>query len=130
MPLTDDVAEAIDTIRSSFEQSTVAVEEDGQGGAWVVVNPVPTGPSYVQDSTWIAFQVPFLSPTVDVYPHFVRPDLTRRDGAALDEGFQLLSWGPRAEPAIQVSRRNNSHNPNVDTATFKLLKVLEWVSSR
>jgi hypothetical protein len=130
MNLTEDVATAIADIRATFHMATVAVEEDGQGGAWVVVDPVPSGSSYLQPTTWIGFQIGYLSPATDVYPLFVRPDLARRDGAALGESFSTGVWGPRAEPAVQVSRRNNRHDPNIDTPVMKVLKVIDWVGSR
>lgn len=131
MSFTGDVAEAIEVIRTTFADASVAVEEDGLGGAWVVVDPVPAGPSYSQETTWIGFQIQYLSPTTDVYPHFVRGDLVRKDGSDLGASFQRVpSWGPHGVPAVQVSRANRHHNPNVDTPVVKLLKVIEWVQSR
>ncbi len=131
MSLTEDVAEAITLIKTTFADASVTVEEDGLGGAWVVVDPVPAGPSYKQETTWIGFQIQYLSPTTDVYPHFVRADLEHKDGSPLGESFQNIpSWGPHLEAAVQVSRANRRHNPNVDTPVVKLLKVIEWVQSR
>jgi len=130
MTLTAEASEAIAEIRTTFSDASVTVEEDGQGGAWVVVDPVRPGASFAQETTWIGFQITYLSPTIDVYPHFVRPDLSRVDGGPLGQVFQQLSWGPRAEPAFQVSRRNNHHNPNVDTPVVKLLKVLDWMGEQ
>lgn len=130
MSLTEDVSAAIAEIRATFTLASVTVEEDGQGGAWVVVDPVPSGASYLQPTTWIRFHIDYLSPATDVYPHFVRPDLIRRDGADLGESFATVQWGQRGETAVQVSRRNNRHDPNVDTPVVKLLKVIEWIQSR
>jgi len=130
MSVTEDVASSIAEIIATFHMAKVTVEEDGQGGAWVVIDPVPTGSSYLQPTTWIRFHIDFLSPATDVYPHFVRPDLARRDGAGLGESFAVTPWGQSGEMAVQVSRRNNRHDPNVDTPVVKLLKVIEWIQSR
>lgn len=90
-----------------------------------MVGVIPLGPPYAQADTWIGFQITFQYPYADVYPHFTRPDLTRLDGRALGEGFGTAQF--RNQPAIQISRRSNKLNPATDTATLKLLKVLQWL---
>lgn len=129
-PVTAAVTEAIDEIRETFAEATVAVDPDGSGGAWVVIDAVPLGPVYAQDNTWIAFQITFPYPEADVYPLFVRADLSRADGAALGAGFQAVKWGPKGDPGVQLSRRSNRLNPAVDTAATKALKVVKWLKEQ
>ena len=128
MPLKEEVAEAIAEIEATFHDSKVDVREEDQGGAFVVVDPVDPGAVYEQGETWIGFQITFQYPFADVYPHFVRGDLRRTDGAGLVEGMSPAQWEQRA--AIQVSRRSNHLDPATDTAAIKLLKVLEWLRTR
>jgi hypothetical protein len=127
MALTPDVAEAIEEIRSSFGFAHLDVREDSEGGAFVFVNPVDPGPRFTQRETWIGFRITFQYPYSDVYPHFVRGDLARADGEALGEGFAATTFENR--PAVQISRRSNHLNPEVDTAAIKLWKVLAWLQS-
>ncbi|MFG1930734.1 hypothetical protein ACGFK1_08750 [Mycobacterium sp. NPDC048908] len=129
-PVTATITEAIEEVRETFTEATVTVDSDGNGGAWVVIDSVPLGPVYVQDSSWIAFQITFPYPEADVYPHFVRPDLSRADGAALGAGFSVAKWGLSGDPGIQLSRRSNRLNPAVDTAATKVLKVLKWLNEQ
>ncbi len=125
------VTEAIDEIRSSFPHATVTVDGDGAGGVWVRVDSVPLGPTYMQDSTSIGFQITFAYPDADVYPHFVRPDLSRADGAALGAGFSVCNWGPGGNrPGVQLSRRSTRLDPAVDTAAIKAIKVLKWLDEQ
>jgi hypothetical protein len=49
-PVTQPVTGAINEIRETFAEATVTVDSDGNGGAWVVIDSVPLGPVYVQDS--------------------------------------------------------------------------------
>lgn len=126
--MTPEVAEAVDEIRSSFQESAVDVREDGEGGAVVFVEPVDPGPQYQQRSTWVGFRITFQYPYSDVYPHFVRGDLARVDGAPLGEGTSVTSFEGR--PSVQLSRRSNRLNPETDTAVIKLHKVLAWLRSR
>jgi hypothetical protein len=128
MALKEEVAEAIAEIEATFPDSKVDVREEDQGGAFVVVDPVDPGGVYEQRETWIGFQITFQYPFADVYPHFVRGDLRRADGAGLVEGMSPAQWEERA--AIQVSRRSNHLDPTTDTAAIKLLKVLEWLRTR
>ena len=129
-PLSPIIGEAVEQIRHSFAESAVTVEGDGMGGAWVVVDPVPLGPTYAQDDSWIAFLITFAYPDADVYPHFIRPDLSRVDGAPLGAGFSQTIWGLSGDRGLQVSRRSNRLNPAVDTAATKLLKVLKWLNDQ
>jgi hypothetical protein len=129
-PITGPIAEAIEEIRETFAESTVTVEGDGSGGAWVVIDPVPLSEIFVQDSTWVAFQITFPYPDADVYPHFVWPDLRRTDGTALGAGFTVSQWGPTGDPGMQLSRRSNRLDPAIDTAATKALKVLKWLNEQ
>lgn len=128
--LTPEVASAIEEIKVSFEDAVVEFHEDGSGGAWVIVEPVDPGPTYLQRSTWIGFQITFPYPASDVYPHFIRPDLSRVDGQPLGEATSESKFGFDGRKAIQLSRRSNRLNPTIDTAELKLRKVLEWLASR
>lgn len=124
-----EVATAIEEIRATFADHPVLVREDGEGGAFVIVEGVDPGPRYVQRETWIGFRITFQYPYADVYPHYVRGDLVRVDNKSLGEGT-----GPNhnfeGRAAVQVSRRSNHLNPATDTAVRKLMKVLEWLRAR
>ena len=126
MALTDEVGQAIQEIRLAHPEAELVVIEDGNGGANVIVDAVSLGDRYVPSETWIGFHITFQYPNADVYPHFVRGDLKRADGSPLGVGMaQNQTWQGR--PAVQVSRRSNRLDPNVQTAEIKLEKVLEWI---
>lgn len=123
------VAEAIEETRATFETSRVTVKEDGEGGAYVRIDPVDPGAPYTQRETWIGFRITAQYPYADVYPIFVRNDLSRADGAALGEGMAPNNSFD-GQAAVQVSRRSNHLNPATDTAVIKVLKVLDWMARR
>jgi hypothetical protein len=125
-----DVLTAIEELREVFPDATITAVEDSDGGAHVTVEPVDPGEQYVQRETWVKFHITFQYPYSDVYPHFIRPDLARKDGKALGEAMTVGQFGDGIGQAIQISRRSNSLNPNVDTAALKLVKVLDWLRSR
>jgi hypothetical protein len=83
MPSSPEVATAIEEIKRAFPACVVEVTDDGQGGAFVCVSPIDPGDAYTQTETWVGFQITFQYPYSDVYPHFVRGDLARSDGAGL-----------------------------------------------
>jgi hypothetical protein len=126
--MTPAVAEAVEEIKAAHPGATVAVREDGDGGVFMTLEPVDPGPAYTQPETWIGFQITFQYPYADVYPHFVRADLARRDGQPLGEAMSPSSF--EARPAIQISRKSNRLNPATDTAAVKLMKVLQWLRNR
>ena len=121
------VAQAIEEIRRTFEGCGVESEEDGSGGAFVVVTGIRLGCPYAQAEIWIGFQITFQYPYADVYPHFTNAELARLNGGGLGNGFGLGSF--RGRPAMQISRRSNRLNPQTDTAALKLLKVVRWMKN-
>lgn len=127
--MTPAVAEAIEEIRVTFEVATVTVKDDGEGGTYVRIDPVDPGAPYAQRETWIGFRITAQYPYADVYPLFVRHDLSRVNGQALGEGMAPNNSFD-GQPAVQVSRRSNHLNPATDTAALKVLKVLRWMASR
>ena len=125
--LTPEVRQAIDEIAAAFPDAAVSVDADGEGGAYVFVRDVALAPIYRQRETWIGFHITYTYPAADVYPHFVREDLSRADGTPLGGGMSSPS-SFRDCPAIQLSRRSNRLNPATDTAVLKLQKVLQWLN--
>jgi hypothetical protein len=121
------VASAINQVARAFPDSRTTYREDGQGGAFVLVDEVDLGPAFTPRTSWVGFAISSLYPRADVYPHFVRPDLVRADGAALtvplNPGQTLPGFD---QPATMVSRRSNRWDPARDTAALKLHRVLLW----
>lgn len=125
--MTPEVATAVNEITAAFPDATIEVKEEGDAVV-VLLDPVDPGAPYVQRTTWIGFRIGFQYPYADVYPHFVRGDLARVDGAALGEGMTVTEFDNRS--AVQISRRSNRYDPAHDTAVVKLTKVLDWVRTR
>jgi hypothetical protein len=138
----DAVAEAIRELEQDF--GSVRRLEDGEGGAYVLVEDVDLGEHYAPRSSWIAGHITWAyEEGADVYPLFIdaavryvgtgaRPNqdpsgdatlalpTTMTRGNVLAPGFQL--------PAIQVSRQSNA--PAGDTAAQKFGRVLEFIRTR
>lgn len=125
--MTPEVAAAIDEIKAAFLNATVETKEDGDGVV-VLLEPIDLGELYKQRETWVGFRITFQYPYSDCYPHFVRGDLERVDGAGLGEGTSVATFEGRS--AIQISRRSNKLDPSRDTALLKLHKVLTWLRTR
>jgi hypothetical protein len=126
--MTPEVNSALKETADAFPGCRLEAVEDGQGGVFVTVHDVPLDDRYQQRTTWIAFHITHTYPYADVYPHFVRHDLSRKDRRPLGEGTSIGTFC--GQPAIQISRRANRHNPATDTARLKLCKVLRWLNSR
>ena len=124
--VTPEVRVAVAQIATVYPQ--FGMQPDGDGGAYIVVEAMPLAPVYTQRETWMGFRITYQYPQADVYPHFVRGDLSRADGAALGGGMSAgCSFNGRA--AVQLSRRSNRLNPALDTALLKLQKVHRWLNS-
>jgi hypothetical protein len=128
MPLTEPVAAAVAEIERGMSEVAWEVREDGAGGAVLIGQGASLGGVWEQSDTWIGFRIPFNYPYADVYPHFVRGDLRRRDGGPLGDAMSATTF--EGMPAIQLSRRSNHRVPGIETAVIKLLKVLSWLRER
>jgi hypothetical protein len=124
--MTGAVQKAVDQIRAAFPDNQIEVQEDRQGGVWMRLENVEVGELYEPTTSWIGFRITFQYPYADVYPHFARGDLQRKDRRVLGDGItgghNFMGRG-----ALQLSRRSNRLNPATDTALLKLMKVLEWL---
>jgi hypothetical protein len=121
------VGAAIDQVARAFPESRTTYREDGQGGAFVLVGEVDLGAAFTPRTSWVGFAISPLYPRADVYPHFVRPDLARADGAVLTAPLNPGQMMPGVDhPATMVSRRSNRWDPSRDTAVLKLHRVLLW----
>ncbi|MHB1142890.1 MAG: hypothetical protein ACYC1T_14185 [Sulfuricaulis sp.] len=121
-----EVSTAIEELKHQFGASSFTVREDGQGGAYVRIEPVSLGRRYQPDKTWIGFHVPAQYPYADIYPIFIGAEVTRVDGIAfvapVTPGHQF-----EGRAAIQVSRRNGNAQAGLQKATAKILKVLDFL---
>jgi hypothetical protein len=121
-----EVSAGIEELKKQFSTSSFAVREDGQGGAYVVMEPVTLGPRFRPADTWVGFQIPAQYPYADIYPVFIGGDVARSDGKAF---VVPVTPGHRFEgrPAIQVSRRNSAARSGQQKAPAKILKVLDFL---
>lgn len=126
------VTEAIREIERGFPDAVVTVKDDGEGGAYVYVEPVDISETYSEATrrTWIGFKIAFNYPFADLYPHHVRGDLARADGAALGLGMSASQFVPFEKASIQLSRRTPEGGWAHQTALVKVLKVIDWASKQ
>lgn len=121
-----EVANAIEGLRRAFQPSDVSIQEDGDGGAHVIVEDVAIGTRYRPSTTWLGGHITALYPYADIYPLFIAADVVRVDGVAFEppitHGAQFLG-----RPALQVSRRNNHTQHYPQSAVAKFVKVLHFL---
>jgi hypothetical protein len=121
-----EVSSAIQELERQFEIATLTVNEDGQGGARVIMEPVNIGKRFRPEVTWFGFHIPAQYPYADIYPVFMGDDVVRTDGISFSAP---VTAGHHFEgrPAIQVSRRSAAAEGGSQKATAKILKVLDFL---
>ena len=121
-----EVSAAIEDLKRQFPASSVTAREDGQGGAYVLIDGLSLGPRYRPEHTWMGFQIPAQYPYADIYPVFIGAESNRRDGgqfsAPVTPGHQF-----EGRAAIQVSRRSAAAAHGTQSATAKVLKILDFL---
>lgn len=136
--LTPAVEKAISDLMASYP--TLRYAEDGAGGAHVLIEKVPLGSPFAQETTWVGFSIASTCPYADTYPHYFRPDLSRIDGSPLTNpihltGHQFPPAGSASDErgvfdrtAIMVSRRSTRRDASgIESPLTKLNKVLRWI---
>jgi hypothetical protein len=121
-----EVSSGIEELRRQFSASIFTVREDGQGGAYVIVEPVVLGQKFRPDSTWLGFHIPPQYPYADIYPVFIGANVARANGVPF-----AVPVTPghifEGRPAIQVSRRNSVAQSGLQKVGAKILKVLDFL---
>ena len=106
----------------------MALRDDGQGGAFVIMEPVCLGPRFEPTNTWMGFHITAQYPYADIYPVFVGADIARTDGQAFQAPVtQNHKFEGRS--ALQVSRRNSSAQTGLQTAKTKILKIINFLDT-
>lgn len=128
------VAKAVEGLRNYFADKTVHVWPTAEGAAFVIVEDLPLGPPYQQDSTWVGFWLSTACPDDDTYPFYVREDLSRLDGTPLKtplhtgRAFPEVGSDVPKRQAVMVSRRQNNRSSWVhESPLLKLLTVIDWM---
>lgn len=121
---------AIKELRTCFDGCEFKITPDAEGGALVFIEDVPFGDEhpYNHSGSWFGFRLNFQIPYADVYPIYVRGDLSRKDGKPLGEATSPTPFEGRS--AIQLSRRSNKRHADFDTSALKIQKVLRWLLTR
>jgi hypothetical protein len=126
--VTPAVAAAVSEVRRTFPDQSVHAWPDGQRGAFVVVEGNEIGPTWHETTaeSWLGFNISYLHPEADCYPHHVRADLRRADLAVLHSPFNV-NQNFAGVPSVMISRSSKRRDPRIDTPALKALKVLEFV---
>ena len=121
-----EVSTAIEELRRQFCTTKMTVRDDGQGGAYVLMDGMELGAKFVPQATWLGFQIPAQYPYADIYPVFLGGDVTRADGVAFQSP---ITPGHRFEgrPAFQISRRSSAAQSGSQKAVAKVLKIIDFL---
>jgi hypothetical protein len=122
-----EVSTSIDELKRQFSDSAFTIREDGQGGAYVVIESLSLGPRFRPDNTWMGFQIPAQYPYADIYPVFIGANTARVDGVAFSAPV-TAGHNFEGRPAIQVSRRSGAAQNGLQKATAKILKILDFLA--
>jgi len=121
-----EVSGAIEELKRQFTGASLTVRDDGQGGAYVVLEPVSLGPRYRPASTWLGFHIPAQYPYADIYPVFIGAECQRIDGVGFTPPV-TLGYQFEGRDAIQVSRRSGAAQNGAQKAAGKILKILDFL---
>lgn len=138
--MTDHVQARLEELRTGMAGHDVRVQEDENGGAFVIVDGIEIGEQFAPPRSWIGFHITWADEDADVYPHFIDPDVRyvgsgdapnqHPDGnlpTSMTRGHEMPGFNI---PAIQVSRRSNRRNSDTDSPLQKLLRVIEFLRTR
>lgn len=120
---------ALQEVRDTFDAHAVWAWPDGMGGVHVVIDAVDLGAAFVQGTSWLGFTINYLYPDADTYPHYVRVDLARVDGAPLSVPFHAGNMF-LDQPAVMVSRSSPNRVSGLSTASRKALSVLSYIQTQ
>lgn len=121
-----EVATGIEELKRQFSSSAFNVRDDGNGGAYVIMESISLGQRYRPENTWMGFHIPAQYPYSDIYPVFIGANTTRMDGRAFNAPV-TPGHSFEGRPAIQVSRRSGAAQNGLQKVTAKILKILDFL---
>jgi len=124
-----EVSTAIEDLKRQFATAPMIVRDDGQGGAYVLLDGVQLSEKFRPSKTWLGFHIPAQYPYADIYPVFIGADVSRADGAAMQAP---VTPGHHFEgrPALQISRRSAAAQSGSQKAVAKILKILDFLEKQ
>lgn len=120
------VDKALAELRMQFRDTNISVTEDGNGGAYFVIEKVDIGRYFVPSETWLGGHITAAFPFADIYPMYMDADLKRAGGKAFVAPVVPIN-GWQGRPAIQVSRINRAAASEPQSAAFKVLRVIDFL---
>jgi hypothetical protein len=127
-------------LRVGLQDNNIRHLEDGEGGAFVIVDELFIGENFTPSTAWIGFHITWSYPDADVYPHFLGPQVKyvgareapnqHPDGnlpVPMTRGATMPGFN---QPAIQISRRSQRRSVETDSALLKLMRVLAFLTSK
>jgi len=124
-----EVSTAVNELRAQFQPSEVIAREDGEGGAYIIIENVFIGNVLTPSRSWVGFHISALYPYADIYPLFIDGKLSRADGAALQAPLSV-GHAFESRQAIQVSRRNSTATNAGMKAVFKVTSVINYLEKQ
>jgi len=119
-----EVSQAIEELKRKFPDSVLTFEDDGSGGARVLLENMDVGPKLSPSRTWLAAHIPGQYPYADIYPVFMGREVSRADGKPFEVPITAVNYGDK--PAWQVSRRSQQAQLK-QPAHAKFIKVIDFL---
>src|SRR3954447_26170283 len=69
--MVEHVEAKLEELRKGMVGHGVRVQEDGDGGAFVIVDDIEIGDHFAPSRTWIGFPIVWADEDADVYPHYI-----------------------------------------------------------
>ena len=110
---------AIAEIRACFPDNSLEFLPERSGWLFVTLRGISLGPPWAQPDTWISFQITFQYPYADVYPHFVRHDLSRADGKPFGPGLGVAHSAASQQSKFLAFKQTQSRDGYGKTQTLK-----------
>src|SRR5689334_6887240 len=126
--MNQEVTNAIEELKRAYPDSAVTVIEDGQGGAYVIVETVCLGSRFDPQTSWIGGHISALYPAADIYPVFIDAGVRRADGKPF-EAPVTPNANFQGRPALQVSRINHQIHLAPQTAVMKFAKIRHFLET-
>lgn len=120
------VEAAIEDLHRQFNGHVITVEEDGTGGAYFTIHDVDIGAGFTPSRSWLAGHITNGFPYADIYPMYLDSAVVRSGQRAFTVPVVPIP-GWRGRPVIQVSRVNRNAAAQPQSASLKVLRVLDYL---
>jgi hypothetical protein len=128
--MTEEQADALESVRKTFPKHAVDHEETADGGLWVIMREVAIGDGWNRPLIDLAVKLQVTFPTTPPYPFYCEPGLVRANGQVFSPtqstSIDIGDGVQRTQISLRINTQERFDTDN-ETLGSRFVAVIAWL---